>query len=110
MFTVTRVEIAAEDLVINGTTLMLHGELKYDNVVIVNGGVLYLTPFDGFGGTGMLTIKAGSIVVDATSAINADGAGYRGILNGNGEGPGGGKGGTAAVDGGGQACRNCGPY
>jgi hypothetical protein len=93
--------IVAEDLIVDGITLVLHGEVEYDNVFIMNGGVLYVTPFDGTGDTGMLSIKAGSIFVDATSWINADGAGYRGIQNGNGEGPGGGEGGATVWDGGG---------
>jgi hypothetical protein len=93
--------IVGEDLILNGTTLVMHGEVEYDSVMIMNGGVLYVTPFDGTGDTGMLTIKANSIFVDATSSINADGAGYRAIENGNGEGPGGGEGGPTVWDGGG---------
>jgi hypothetical protein len=49
----------------------------------------------------MLKIIANSIVVDATSSINADGRGYRGITDGSGEGPGGGEGGASVIDGGG---------
>ena len=47
-------DIAAEDLIVDGTTLVLHGKVEYESVMIVNGGVLYVTPFDGTGDTGML--------------------------------------------------------
>lgn len=94
-------DIAAEDLIVDGTTLVLHGEVEYESVMIVNGGVIYVTPFDGTGDTGMLILNADNIFIDTTSSINADGAGYRGIENGSGEGPGGGEGGAAVWDGGG---------
>ena len=92
---------SAADLIIDGTTVTLYGEVEYDSVQIINGGVLYVTPYDGTDGTGTLTINANSIIVDATSSINAAGAGYRGVENGNGEGPGGGEGGPTVMDGGG---------
>ena len=93
--------IAAKDLIINGTVVVLHGEQKYNRVVIINSGILYVTHYDGTEGTGMLSIKAKSIFVDAKSSIIANGCGYRGMENNDGEGPGGGKGGINAVDAGG---------
>ncbi|MFC1634241.1 hypothetical protein ACFL5Z_05315 [Planctomycetota bacterium] len=92
---------SAADLIVVGTTVTLYGDHEYDNVQIINGGILYVKPYDGTAGTGTLVIDADSIVVDATSSINADGAGYRGTENGNGEGPGGGEGGPTVMDGGG---------
>lgn len=92
---------SAADLIVDGTSMTLYGEHEYDNVQIINGGTLYVKPYNGTAGTGTLVIDADSIVVDATSSINADVAGYRGVENGNGEGPGGGEGGPTVMDGGG---------
>lgn len=93
--------LAATDLIVDGTTITLSGEHVFDQVRIINGGVLLVAPFNGVAGTGMLKLIAMSIVVDATSSINADGRGFRGLLNESGEGPGGGGGGVSVLDGGG---------
>src|SRR5438445_13710637 len=77
------------DLLIDGTSLTLSGEHTYDAVEIVHGGALY-TDFES-----VLTIRATSIFVDASCAINADGRGFRGAENANGGGPGGGQGGDS---------------
>jgi large repetitive protein len=93
--------LAATDLIVDGTTITLSGEHVFDQVRIINGGVLLVAPFNGVAGTGMLKLTAMSIVVDATSSIDADGRGFRGIPNESGEGPGGGGGGVSVLDGGG---------
>lgn len=91
--------VSADSLIIDGTTVTLSGSLRYEKVEIINGGQLLVTPFDGSSETGYIFLRARSIRVDATSAIIADGAGFRGIDNQNGEGQGGGIGGTAVMDG-----------
>jgi len=88
----------ADSLIIDGTTVTLSGQFRYEKVEIINGGILFVGPYDGSAG-GSLVLRARSIFVDATSAIVADGAGFRGLDNQNGEGPGGGIGGTAVFDG-----------
>jgi Carboxypeptidase regulatory-like domain len=58
------------DLIIDGTTQVLEGDLKFQNsVVIKNGGQLKVGP------TGELKLQAASIHVDASSNINADNVG-----------------------------------
>lgn len=104
----------AADLVVSGSALTLSGEQSFENVSIINGGRLYMEPYNGSRG-GSLKLKAKNVVVDAASAIIADARGYRGVFNGNGEGPGfgrignydgggggayGGKGGNGVTDGG----------
>ena len=60
----------AADLVVDGVTQTLEGDLKFQNSVIVrNGGQLKVGP------SGQLTIRAKSIHVDAASNINANGVG-----------------------------------
>jgi len=88
---------SAADLIVDGTTETLYGDHEYDNVEIIKGGTLYVKPYDGTEGTGTLVINADSIVVDATSSINADRAGYRGLESSTGEGPGGGEGGSTVL-------------
>ena len=73
----------AADLTVDGTTVTLNGSLTYDNVRVINGGVITVTDYTGSGTTGTLSITAETITVDSSSAIIADGAGYRGVLNGN---------------------------
>nr|MBA2319584.1 hypothetical protein [Deltaproteobacteria bacterium] len=82
----------AVDLEIDGGSLTLSGAQAFDDVRIVNGGVLYV------GGAGSLTITAQTVLVDATSRIDGVGAGAQGIFGGSG-----GLGGGAAGDGGGGA-------
>ncbi|MFN7146202.1 MAG: hypothetical protein ACK4YP_20690, partial [Myxococcota bacterium] len=91
----------AADLTVDGTTLTIDGSYTYDNVYVINGGTLAVTDYTGSGTTGTLTLVADTIYVDATSTITAAGRGYRGVLNGNGEGTGGGRGGAAYRDSGG---------
>ncbi len=92
----------AGDLVVDGTTQTLNGSHSYTNVQVINGGQLVVTPYDGASPTtGILTLVAERIEVDSTSSIVADGAGYRGQSNADGEGPGAGQGGASWSDGGG---------
>ncbi|MBJ6800279.1 PKD domain-containing protein [Geomonas propionica] len=88
----------AADLVVSGGVQTLSGEQSFDNVSIINGGKLYVAPYNGSTG-GYLKLKANKVVVDATSSIIADGRGYRGAFNSPGEGPG--AGGIGSIDGGG---------
>lgn len=91
----------AADLIVNGTSITLSGEFYYESVQIINGGMVIVKPYDGTFGTGTLVINADSIFVDSSSSIIANGAGYRGLLNNNGEGVGGGNGDSTVWDGGG---------
>ncbi|MCK6507941.1 hypothetical protein L6R53_32005, partial [Myxococcota bacterium] len=91
----------AADLVLDGESMSASGTLTYDSVTLVNGSILTVEDYDGTGETGTLAILADSIYVDATSSIVASGAGYRGVLDAPGEGPGGGDGGSCCRDSGG---------
>ena len=82
------------------------GEHTFGTVSLTNGAVVCVTPYNGVdkNATGNLVLEANSITVDATSRITAKGAGYRGILCGDGEGPvpfSGGRGGCSVLDSGG---------
>lgn len=66
----------AEDLIIDGETVYLAGEQYYDNVVIVNNGVLSLVEFGGSNQTqGKLLLFCDSLYIDESSSINGNGAG-----------------------------------
>ena len=95
----------AADLVVNGTTVTLGGYQIYDNIRVINGGKILVTPFNGSDriNTGNLVLKADSIFVDETSTISAKGSGYQTVRCGNGQGPdsSGGIGGCAVRDSGG---------
>ncbi len=100
--------VAAQDLVVDGTTMTLGGEHHYRSVRVINGGVIEVPPFDGTdrANTGNLLLIADSIAVDATSRITARGAGYQTARCANGAGPAvdpaaGGRGGCALKDSGG---------
>lgn len=82
----------AADLTVDATTYTTDGSFTYDNVYVINGGVLAVTDYTGSGTTGTLTISASSIYVDSTSHIRANGAGYQGQHNAYGAGTGGGQG------------------
>jgi hypothetical protein len=89
------------DLIVDATTVILSGNLRFGNVTIINGGTLLVDAYNGTA-MGWLNITANTIKVDATSQIIADGKGYRGGIGifygeapsgGLGEGYGGGSGG-----------------
>ncbi len=96
----------AQDLVVNGVTQTLGGVHHYDTVRVINGGRIVVPAFDGSDrvNTGNLQIVANSILVDSSSEIVADGAGYQPVLCGDGAGPtldAGGRGGCSVRDSGG---------
>ena len=66
------------DLTINGGSQTLDGIQTYDYVNITNGGILYVTPYDGTGSTGRLILNVTEINIDSTSSINGFKRGYRG--------------------------------
>lgn len=97
---------AAQSLLVDGTTVTLGGVRRYDSVRVINGGTILVTPFNGTDrvNTGNLELIAPSIEVDATSRIDARGAGYRTVRCGDGVGPtapAGGAGGCSVRDSGG---------
>ncbi|MEZ4238044.1 MAG: sugar transferase [Myxococcota bacterium] len=69
----------AQDLVVDGTTTTLSGVHTYDRVLIVNGGVLKVAPYDGSAGSGALDLVANEVLIDPTSRIDGTGAGYTGV-------------------------------
>lgn len=72
-------------LTINGGSQTLDGTYTYDYVTITNGGILYITPYNGTGTTGTLTLNVtGDVIVDATSSINGNARGYTGGGGGSG--------------------------
>jgi hypothetical protein len=103
------------DLNINGGSQTLNGIQTYDNINITNGGILYVTPYNGTGTTGTLTLNITEINVDNTSSIIGFKRGYRGgttfgvpgmscdtdAYGGELQGYGGGSGGTRSGAGGG---------
>lgn len=89
------------DLTVNATTTYIYGNAVYDNVQVINGGKLVVTDYDGSSTKGWVDIVADYIYVDATSSIVASGAGYQGVTNSTGQGPGGGRGGSCCSDSGG---------
>ncbi|MFO0681503.1 MAG: MopE-related protein [Sandaracinus sp.] len=97
---------AAQDLIVDNTTMTLGGVHRYDHVIIRNHGTLLVRPFDGTDriNTGNLVLIAPSITVDATSSIDARGAGYSTPRCADGRGPNataGGRGGCSVYDSGG---------
>jgi hypothetical protein len=86
-----------ESLVIDGRTVDLSGEHSFESVTVRGGGVLSVTQYAGVLGGGRLTLRAKRIEVEAGARITADGAGWRGRLEGKGEGPGGGDGGEVSL-------------
>ncbi|HVK70987.1 MAG TPA: hypothetical protein VM694_41310, partial [Polyangium sp.] len=84
------------------------GEKTFGVVSLTKGALVCVAPYDGTNktNTGNLVLKANQITIDATSRIVAKGAGYRGLLCNDGEGPAtfplsGGRGGCAVLDSGG---------
>jgi len=97
---------AANELIVDGTTVQLGGDHQYDVIRVINGGTIRVRPFNGTdkSGTGNLRLIANLIYVDSTSIIDATGTGYQPTLCDHGPGPypsAGGRGGCAVRDGGG---------
>ena len=72
-----------ENLTVDGVTISLNGSYTYDTITLKNNATLLVDPFDGTTG-GFLNFTALVIVIEAGSAIIADGAGYRGGAGGAG--------------------------
>ncbi len=94
------------DLIVDGTTIALGGTHRYGLVRVVHAGRITVPPFTSAdpAGSGNLILIADSIWIDATSSIDARGAGYSTARCANGAGPtatAGGVGGCAVRDGGG---------
>jgi uncharacterized protein (TIGR03382 family) len=94
------------NLVVDGITCELSGVHTFTAVSVINGGVINVNGYSGGDKnlTGNLELRAGTIVVDATSKIVARGAGYQALICGDGPGPNataGGRGGCAVSDSGG---------
>jgi hypothetical protein len=69
------------DIVINGTQVELCGQQNFNEVIIINGGTLKVTPYHpSYSDRGWVYITANSIYVDSTSAIVADRSGYDPVL------------------------------
>ena len=81
--------VEAQVLEVNGTTMTLGGTHRYTRVSIINGGVLRVPAFDGTDreNTGNLVLIAPIIEIDATSRIDARGAGYATLRCADGTGP-----------------------
>ena len=73
---------AAQDLLVDGTTVTLGGEVTYDSVQVINGGQINVATYDGDASTtGILHIVADSIYVDASSEINGTSDGYQSTVD-----------------------------
>jgi len=100
------VNAVAQDLIVDGTSVTLGGIKTYGKVEVKNGGKILVPVFNGTDkvNTGNLQIHANTILVDATSAILADGKGYQPKMCDHGPGAtatAGGRGGCAVLDSGG---------
>lgn len=66
-------------LIIDGVTTTMCGyNDTYDEIEIINGGVLDICDYDGTAGTGYVNISTTNFTVDSTSSVDGLGAGYRG--------------------------------
>lgn len=83
-----------------GEDVALAGTQAFDEVVVRSGGVLRVEAYEGPGTAGgTLELSARRITVESGGRLSADGAGFRGRLEADGEGPGGGAGGNAELQG-----------
>ena len=99
-------DVSGANLVVDGITCELGGVHSFTQVRVINGGTIQVPSYNGTDkvNTGNLELRAGSILVDATSKITARGSGYQAVKCGNGQGPtatAGGRGGCAVRDSGG---------
>ncbi|HHO52134.1 MAG TPA: hypothetical protein ENK18_14985 [Deltaproteobacteria bacterium] len=90
--------VSAQDLIVDGEQLLLHGSAVYDSVQVIHGGVIRVTPYNGESGTGTLILSASRILIDASSRIEGTGSGWPGQIDaagaGSGAGPAPGSGGS----------------
>jgi hypothetical protein len=88
------------NLIVDGTTVTLSGNITHDEIIVRNNGRILVAPFDGSAGSGTLVMTANRVVVDASSRIDGTGRGGAGAGAGqtsfgvNDSGPGGGYGGA----------------
>jgi hypothetical protein len=76
LFTSLFTPLNAEDLIIDGESVYLAGDRYYDNVIITNGGILYLVEYGGSNeDQGVLQLYCDSLYIDASSAINGNNSG-----------------------------------
>ncbi len=90
-------------IVAAGQTLVLSGTHRFGLLRVEDGGRIEVDdyrgrPPDGSAPGGRLEIRADRIVIEAGGQISADAAGFRGLRESKGEGPGGGEGGINAFD------------
>ncbi len=92
--------MASPDLVLDGQTVSMSGTQHYRYVRLLNGARIVVPAYDGQSGTttGRLEVIATDILIDGTSSIDADAAGFRGLVDQNGEGLAGGKGALVSAD------------
>ena len=95
----TQLALASEALDVKASGSM-SGEKSYSTIHVASGVTLKVSALAGESG-GLLRLRANSIVVDSGATIDATGAGYAGIDQGAGLGPGGGQPGAAGLPGGG---------
>ncbi|HUQ03463.1 MAG TPA: MopE-related protein [Kofleriaceae bacterium] len=95
------------DLVVDGITCQLSGVHTFQNVRVINGGIIEVNAYDGLGNkvtSGNLELRARTILIGANSRITARGRGYQTRICGDGTGPtvaAAGKGGCSLRDSGG---------
>ena len=80
----------AGDLVVDGSTCQLSGVQTFDEVRVINGGVIEVNTHDGSANkilTGNLELRARTILIGAGSRITARGRGYQTRICGDGTGP-----------------------
>jgi hypothetical protein len=97
---------ALNNCTVNGETHVLGGVHVFNEVRVQNNGVIQVPDYNGVDpiNTGNLQIRANYIRVSGSAAIRADGAGYQGLVCGDGPGPNalaGGRGGCSVRDSGG---------
>jgi len=75
---------------ITGTTLTMCGyNDTYDEINIINSGILYVCAYNGTVGTGELSLQVTNLYIENGSVINGNARGYRSRTYTDGEGPGG---------------------
>lgn len=76
-------DLCENNLVVDATSLDVQGSVSYDHLSVTNGGVLHVAPYDvNKAGSGTLVLSVKTLVVDATSSIDASGMGGAGTAPG----------------------------
>lgn len=92
---------ALPDLIVDGRTMELSGDLRFGQVLLRNRGRIQIRAYSGSEDSGKLILRASSIVLESGTSIIGDARGFRGQALRDGEGPGHGEGGSRSIDGGG---------